>query len=293
MMPAQPISSIESAISFGEKVIAAMSDSAKLDCQILLSHVLDKPTTYLYTWPEQLLTQAQIQQYTRLLARRENGEPIAYIVGYKEFWSLNFKVSPATLIPRPDTELLVEQILADHDVEHLSCLDLGTGTGAIALALASEKPFWKIDAVDFSQQAVELAQDNAKQLQLGRVNIFQSHWFENIPSASQVEKYQIIVSNPPYIDPQDDHLLIGDVRFEPKSALIAEQQGMADIRYIIQQAQPFLSDDGWLYFEHGYDQAEAVREAFLQEGYHDINTKKDYNGNDRITYACYKNKPIS
>ncbi len=293
MMPAQPISSIESAISFGEKVIAAMSDSAKLDCQILLSHVLDKPTTYLYTWPEQLLTQAQIQQYTCLLARRENGEPIAYIVGYKEFWSLNFKVSPATLIPRPDTELLVEQILADHDVEHLSCLDLGTGTGAIALALASEKPFWKIDAVDFSQQAVELAQDNAKQLQLDRVNIFQSHWFENIPSASQAEKYQIIVSNPPYIDPQDDHLLIGDVRFEPKSALIAEQQGMADIRYIIQQAQRFLSDDGWLYFEHGYDQAEAVREAFLQEGYHDINTKKDYNANDRITYACYKNESIS
>ncbi|MEY8198143.1 MAG: peptide chain release factor N(5)-glutamine methyltransferase, partial [Colwellia sp.] len=268
--------------SHGQEQLASCSDSAKLDAQILLGFVLNKERSYLLTWPEKTLTKQTEQQYLALLQRRIVGEPIAYIVGVQEFWSLPFRVSPATLIPRPDTEVLVELVLERFgDLDSLQCLDLGTGTGAIALALASEQPNWKIEAIDFSLDAVTLAKQNAQDLQLAQVNIFQSDWF----SAINERKFDIIVSNPPYIDVLDEHLSQGDVRFEPESALVADEQGLGDIKHIAQQALKFLNTQGSLFFEHGFEQGEAVRNILTALGYDNAQTVRDFNGHDRITWA--------
>jgi len=272
-------------VTYGQELLASCSDSAKLDAQILLAFVLNKDRSYLLTWPEKELAKQDEQQYLALLQRRVTGEPIAYIVGIKEFWSLPFYVSPATLIPRPDTEILVELVLEHFaDIELLHCLDLGTGTGAIALALASEQENWKIDAIDFNLEAVSLAKKNAENLQLTQVNIFQSNWF----SAINDRRFNLIVSNPPYIDGLDENLSQGDVRFEPKSALVADEHGLGDIRLIAQQAHNFLFDNGALFFEHGYNQGEAVRRILTALGYVNAQTVKDFNDHDRITWATKK-----
>jgi release factor glutamine methyltransferase len=268
----------------GQQLLVAFSDSAKLDCRILLAFVLDKETSYLLTWPDKKLSETQFQAFMLLFNRRLKGEPIAYIIQEREFWSLPFYVSPATLIPRPDTELLVEHILSCHLQSELTCLDLGTGTGAIALALASEQPRWHIDAVDFSNEAVVLAQKNAQRLQLAHVRIYQSDWFSTI---EQDKKFNIIVSNPPYIDENDEHLSEGDVRFEPLSALVASDNGYSDIKQIAKNALKFLENKGALYFEHGFEQAEEVRNILKQLGYENIETLQDYSGNDRVTCATY------
>ncbi len=269
-------------VTYGQKKLASCSDSAKLDEQILLGFVLGKERSYLLTWPEKELDKPAEQQFLALLQRRALGEPIAYIVGVKEFWSLSLCVSPATLIPRPDTEMLVELVLEHFgDSKKLHCLDLGTGTGAIALALASEQANWKIDAIDFNQDAVELAQKNAKNLQLNHVNIFQSDWF----SALNDKKFDVIVSNPPYIDILDENLREGDVRFEPQSALVANEQGLGDIKHIVKQAKNHLNAQGALFFEHGFEQGEAVRNILNAFGYKNAQTSKDLNGHDRITWA--------
>jgi len=273
-------------INQGQQLLVAFSDSAKLDCKILLAFVLDKETSYLLTWPEKKLTESQFQAFMILFDRRLKGEPIAYIIQEREFWSLPFYVSPATLIPRPDTELLVEHILARHQQNSLTCLDLGTGTGAIALALASEQPSWHIDAVDFSDEAILLAQKNAQRLQLKHVNIYQSDWFSTV---EQNNKFNVIVSNPPYIDENDEHLFEGDVRFEPLSALVAGDNGYSDIKLIAKKSLTFLENNGALYFEHGYEQAKEVRGILKQLGYQNIETLQDYSGNDRVTCAVFIN----
>ena len=274
---------IAGCIVFGQEQLAPSSDSAKLDAQILLGFVLNKDRTYLLTWPEKELTKQTLQAFLVLLQRRTVGEPIAYIVGVQEFWSLPFRVSTATLIPRPDTEVLVELVL-EHFGEQktLHCLDLGTGTGAIALALASEQPSWQIDAVDFNLDAVKLAQQNAADLQLKQVNIFHSDWF----SAVNNRKFDVIVSNPPYIDRLDENLKQGDVRFEPYSALVADENGLGDIRHIAQQAQNHLNVQGAIFFEHGFDQGEAVRNILTDLSYDNTQTVRDFNGHERITWAC-------
>jgi len=276
--------SLAEIINQGQQLLAAFSDSAKLDCKILLAFVLNKETSYLLTWPEKKLTQQEFQAFKLLFERRLNGEPIAYIVEEGEFWSLPFYVSPATLIPRPDTELLVEHILTRHLESELSCLDLGTGTGAIALALASEHKQWKIDAIDFSNDAVSLAKKNATRLQLSHVDIYQSDWFSNVEAN---KKFNIIVSNPPYIDEADQHLVEGDVRFEPLSALVARDNGFSDIKRIAKDAQNFLNNNGALYLEHGFEQAQGVRDILNQLGYQWVETIKDYGGNDRVTYGVF------
>lgn len=275
---------IVAVIKQATKYLQASSDSAQLDAKLLLSFVLNKPVSYLYTWPEKTLSLANISQFSSLLARRLQGEPIAYIIGEKEFWSLPLKVSAATLIPRPDTEILVEQILLHfaNKNDDIVCLDLGTGTGAIALALASEKPKWKIEAVDFNHNAVKLAQYNAQQLNLVQVNIYQSNWFDNI---DKDKKFDVIVSNPPYIDESDKHLQEGDVRFEPKTALVANKQGLSDIEKIATQAKRYLKAQGMLFLEHGYQQAKAVQILLTQLGYKNIQTVTDLSGNDRVTKA--------
>ena len=272
-------------VALGTVMLNEVSDSAKLDTQILLCFVLNKEINYLYTWPEKELTQEQLSTFNALLQQRLQGEPIAYITGVKEFWSLPFFCSPSTLIPRPDTEILVEQILqeAENNLNKVvHCIDLGTGTGAIALALASEKPEWKIEALDYSEKAVELAKKNANNLGISNVNIYQSDWFSQIIPNHQ---FDMIISNPPYIDENDIHLSQGDVQFEPLSALVANNSGLSDIQKIAKDAIAYLKPDGYVFFEHGYNQGEQVRDIFSQLAYKKIQTIKDLNNNDRITFA--------
>ena len=279
------VHSLANLISQSQILLERSSDSAKLDAEVLLCFLLNKERSYLLTWPEKLLTDEQLLCFIGLLDRRIQGEPIAYITGIKEFWSLPLAVSVATLIPRPDTETLVEVVLAQYDGEkNIRCLDLGTGTGAIALALASENSTWQIDAVDFNADAVRLAQRNAQNLNLEKVNVFLSDWFAQVEPH---KKYNVIVSNPPYIDSEDENLNQGDVRFEPKSALVANEQGLADIKHIAELARTFLSTQGKLFFEHGFEQGQAVRYILAALGYEYMQTEKDLNGHDRVTWAVF------
>lgn len=281
-MATEQTQTIAQTLASASKQLAECSDSANLDARVLLAHVLRRDLTYLLTWSDKTVEQTQLVAFEQLVQKRLSGEPIAYIVGVKEFWSLPFFVAPSTLIPRPDTETLVELVLNHHSDNNTRLLDLGTGTGAIALALASEHKNWRIDAVDFNVDAVELAQKNAKNLAVEHVNIYQSDWFSTI---DKHEKFDVIVSNPPYIDQKDHHLDEGDVRFEPKSALVADKQGLADIEHICQQATQYLVNGGALYIEHGYQQGEAVRKIMENNYFKQCTTTKDLAGNDRITWA--------
>lgn len=275
-------STISALINLGEQMLTQVSDSAKLDGQILLSFVIEKPISYLYTWPDTQLSQKQVKTFLALLKRRTLHEPIAYIVGEKEFWSMPFKVSPSTLIPRPDTEVLVETVLCNHKIERIHCCDLGTGTGAIALALASERPLWLIDALDFNEDAVSLAKENAAILGFDKVSIYQSDWFSKVA----IEKrFDVIVSNPPYIDKFDPHLVQGDVQYEPLSALVADNTGMKDFMTIAKNALSFLNPGGKIYFEHGYKQGVDVRKLLTGLAYQNVQTVNDYNGNERVTFG--------
>lgn len=259
--------------------LESVSDSARLDIELLLAECFQRDRTFLYTWPEKQLSDDQQTRFEELFARRLSGEPVAHILGEREFWSLPLEVNPSTLIPRPDTERLVEVVLDLSLGKQSGALDLGTGTGAIALALASEYPEWKITAVDQSADAVDLASRNRDKLGFTHVDVLQSDWF----SAIKGQRFNVIVSNPPYIDESDIHLKQGDVRFEPLSALVAPDQGLADIRYIAEQARHFLVSGGWLVVEHGYQQAKAVQDIFTQHGFVQVKTEQDYGANDRVT----------
>jgi release factor glutamine methyltransferase len=255
------------------------SDSAKRDAEILLGFVTGWARTYLLAFGETLLTAEQAEQLTVLLARRERGEPVAYLVGEREFWSLPLSVSPATLIPRPDTECLVELALERLPATPCAILDLGTGTGAIALAIASERPDCQLTGIDLQPEAVALAQHNAQKLAINNARFLQGSWFT--PVAGQ--KFALIASNPPYIDEADPHLGQGDVRFEPGSALVAAEQGLADLAAIVQQAAGYLEPQGWLLLEHGWQQGENVRTLLNAAGFIAVATHRDYGGNDRVT----------
>lgn len=257
----------------------AESESPKRDAEILLEHVTGKARSFILAFGETALSAAQQTQLTELLARRKRGEPVAHLTGEREFWSLPLYVSAATLIPRPDTECLVEQALARLPAGPCRILDLGTGTGAIALALASERPDCQVTALDVMPDAVALAKRNVERLGLHNVQVLQSSWFTGVAGQS----FGMIVSNPPYIDEHDPHLTQGDVRFEPLTALVAADEGLADIEHIITTARQHLVPGGWLLIEHGWTQGQAVRERFLQAGYADTETCRDYGGNDRLT----------
>jgi release factor glutamine methyltransferase len=257
------------------------SDSARRDAEILLGFVTGRARTFLMAFGETLLTQQQQEQLERLLVRRERGEPVAYLIGEREFWSLPLSVSPATLIPRPDTECLVELALERLPSSACNILDLGTGTGAIALALASERPDCKVTGVDLQPEAVALAQHNAQKLAIGNAQFLQGSWFA--PLAGQT--FALIASNPPYIDAADPHLAQGDVRFEPNSALVAQQHGLADLSAIVQQAPQYLQPQGWLLLEHGWQQGESVRALLQAAGFISIATRRDYGDNDRVTFG--------
>ncbi|MDX7813568.1 peptide chain release factor N(5)-glutamine methyltransferase [Aeromonas caviae] len=257
----------------------ASGESPRADADALLCHLLDCRRSYLMTWPEHELDAAQQATLAGWLARRLNGEPIAHLIGEREFWSLPLKVSPATLIPRPDTEVLVEQALARLPGGPCALLDLGTGTGAIALALKSERPDADVWAVDRMPAAAALARTNSAALGLP-IEVRDGSWFAPL---SDAPRFAMIVSNPPYIDGTAPHLHEGDVRFEPRSALVAEEQGLADIRLIVTQAPAHLVPGGWLLLEHGWDQGEAVRQLLLQQGYVQVETVRDYGDNERVT----------
>ncbi|WP_330960827.1 peptide chain release factor N(5)-glutamine methyltransferase [Photobacterium sp. 53610] len=276
--------SIDSALKQAVAQLSASgSDSPQIDAAVLLCHVLGKPRSYLLTWPEKELSDAESDAFSALLARRQTGEPVAYIVGEREFWSLPFKVAPHTLIPRPDTERLVEVALEKIPAGS-AVLDLGTGTGAIALSLASERPDCRFTGIDVRPDAAVLAEENRQRLQISNARILCGSWFSPL---SEDERFAVIVSNPPYIDEADPHLSQGDVRFEPRTALVAEEAGLADIRHICKQSRRFLTPGGWLLLEHGYQQGEAVRNIFEQLGYQEVMTVQDYAGLDRVSLGCW------
>ena len=264
-------------------MLESISDSARLDIELILCHILQKNRTWLFTWPDQTLNDEQQRLFEVFFQRRKAGEPVAHIIGQREFWSLPLAVNNSTLIPRPDTELLVESALelfsGDEPGRERKCLDLGTGTGAIVLALASEKPHWQLLGVDKSADAVALAEKNRSQFNFNHVRIHKSDWFAQI----QAQMFDVIVSNPPYVDPQDPHLDQGDVRFEPRSALIADKHGLADIEFIICESWNYLTGGGWLLLEHGYDQADAVCELLRARGFTAIATRRDFGGNQRVS----------
>jgi release factor glutamine methyltransferase len=236
------------------------------------------------TWPERIVEAEKILKFNQLMKRREGGEPIAYIIGEREFWSLNLKVSSSTLIPRSDTERLVELALEKAVLVEGDILDLGTGTGAIALALASELPHRNIWGVDLKEEAQRLAQENAERLSINNARFLSGSWFEPLKHNA---KYALIVSNPPYIESDDPHLSEGDVRFEPLSALVSADQGLADIQVIAKKAPKYLIEGGWLLFEHGFSQGEPVRTLLEKLGYDQVETFQDYGHRDRVTVGRF------
>ncbi|MDH0031421.1 MULTISPECIES: peptide chain release factor N(5)-glutamine methyltransferase [unclassified Acinetobacter] len=245
----------------------------------LLEHIIGVSVLELKFRPEQELTEIQQQTYLDGLARIEQGEPLAYVTGSQPFWTLDLKVTHDTLVPRPDTEILVETVLNLPLAQDANIVDLGTGTGAIALALASERPQWHVTATDIYQPTLDVAKENALKHGLSQVRFACGAWFE----ALDQQKFDLIVSNPPYIDPDDIHMQ--KLKSEPERALIAANHGLADIETIISQGKDWLKPNGWIALEHGYDQGLAVRDIFERYGFNQIQTIQDYGDNDRVTLA--------
>lgn len=260
------------------------SPSPALDAELLLVEVLGKPRSYLRSWPEQPLSAAQCQQYRDLLERRRQGEPVAYLLGQRGFWSLDLQVEPSTLIPRPDTERLVELALQLGPAEPVQVLDLGTGSGAVALAVAAERPHWHVTGCDRIAAAVALAERNRQRLQLDNVQFRQSDWFAELGQ----QRFQLILSNPPYIAEDDPHLQQGDLRFEPHSALVSGADGLDDIRQIVAQAPAHLLPSGWLLLEHGWQQASAVQQLLRDQGFSEVQSWQDLGGHQRVTGGCWR-----
>lgn len=255
------------------------SDSAMLDAQLMLAHVLGKERSYLYTWPERKLTREQHRNFAALCERRAKGEPVAYLLGKRGFWKAELEVSPAVLIPRPETELLVELALRlGADLEG-KVADLGTGSGAIAIALAGERPDWQVYATELSADAQNVAAANFRNAGLPNLHLLAGSWCNPLPA----HDFVLIASNPPYIDESDPHLKQGDVRFEPRSALVAADDGMADLCRIAEQSRDYLVDGGWLLLEHGWQQGSAVRRLLESLGYTEVKTHFDHGNRERVT----------
>jgi release factor glutamine methyltransferase len=266
------------------KHTTAEPESARFEAQLLLQHALNVNRAWLLAHANDALSTKDFATFETLINRRIAGEPIAYILGYREFYGLKLTVSPHTLIPRPDTETLVETALAKMpDHQPLSVCDLGTGTGAIGLAIANNRPMAKVTAVDFSEHALAIARQNAKHLMLVNCHFLQSHWF----SALNEQQFDLIVSNPPYIEAQDPHLNQGDLRFEPLSALASGKDGLEDIRQIIDQAPSHLKPNGWLIIEHGFQQAAMVSDLFKNRHFTDISHALDLAGIQRVTLGKF------
>lgn len=251
------------------------SNTPQMDAELLLAHAKNSSVTHLLTWPSEKLTLDEETAFRNFLKRREKKEPIALILGHQDFWSMTLKVNEHTLVPRPDTECLVEWII-HQPLEAAVVCDAGTGTGAIALAIAGEKPNWQVFAMENSTQALAVACENQQSLELP-VAFFQGNWL----SAVAKNSLDILVSNPPYIPSNDTHL--ADLTYEPRSALVAKKQGLSDIEMIVGQAKSCLKQHGYLVIEHGFDQGYSVQEIFKEAGFAEIETHQDYGKNDRFT----------
>ncbi len=262
----------------GRDTLAGTSDEPQLEAEVLLAHVLGRDRSWLYAWPEHVPEAHQQAVFEALVARRAVGHPVAHLTGEREFWSLRLTVTADTLIPRPETELLVEAALALALPDDARVLDLGTGSGAIALALAAERPRWRITALDRSPAALAVARANAERLGLTAIEFIEGDWFEGLPAATC---YDLILSNPPYVAEGDPHLGRGDLRFEPDQALVAGADGLDDIRQIIAGAPSRLRPDGWLWLEHGSGQGDAVATLLDRYGYRDVRTRCDLTGQER------------
>lgn len=256
------------------------SSTPRLDLELLLAFVLNKSRSFLYAHSEYKLTPEQEKTFDALFNRRANGEPIAYILGKKEFWSLELMVNQNVLIPRPETELLVEVALSKVDREVAIIADMGTGSGAIALALANVRSKWNVVATDISADALNLARYNAKQLQINNVEFYYGNWCDALPN----KEFDLIISNPPYISQHDPHLQQGDVRFEPRIAL-ESGDGLVALKEIIIQAKKHLKAGGFLMLEHGYDQSEQVQNLLHQNKYQAITPYRDLAGIYRMVVA--------
>ncbi len=289
------------------------SDSPQIDAEVLLCFILKKNRAYLYSHPEKTLNPDQINLFNYLISERSKGQPIAYLTGTREFWSLDFCITPDVLIPRADTEILIQAVLdhAQNQNQALAIADFGTGSGIIAITLASERPHWKIIGLDISPQALKLARKNAEKNQIKNINFIESSWGEKLlpplcPSISSVlnwapasagvtppgerrkqyELLDVIVSNPPYLSQTDPHLSQGDLRFEPPGALISGKSGLEDFEKIIKQAKQLLKpDSGKIFFEHGFNQAQDIFNLLTQAGFKNIQTIQDLNKINRVTFA--------
>lgn len=256
-------------------------DEARMEAELLLARALGKPRSWLYAHADEGVEESQARAFESLLGRRRGGEPIAHILGSREFWSLDLAVTADTLIPRPETELLVELALLRTPDRRAATrvLDLGTGSGAIALAIAHERPLARVTAVDAQARALDVARKNAARLGLDRIRFLHSDWF----SAIRDETFDLVVSNPPYIADDDPHLLSRELRAEPRSALASGPDGLDSLRKIAAGAPTRLAPGGWLLLEHGYQQAAEVRALLSAAGMIDVETFQDLEGRDRVT----------
>ncbi|WP_439105745.1 peptide chain release factor N(5)-glutamine methyltransferase [Congregibacter sp.] len=265
-----------------------VGEEAQREAQVLLCAALDKPRSYLMAWPEAEVPEAAAQRYRQWLLRRSEGVPVAYLLGTRDFWSLSLEVNESTLIPRADTELLIEQALQLDLPGSARVLDLGTGSGAIALALATERPHWQITAVEQSARALELAISNGERLNLPQIEWLSGSWFSELDK----RRFDLIVSNPPYIAVGDAHLSSGDLRFEPLTALASGIDGLDDIRDIIGQSPLHLDDGGWIILEHGFEQGEEVRALLTANGFSNVASYCDLAGHERISAGTWTERAI-
>lgn len=271
---------LETIATVADSLRAAAQRIDRVDGEMLLLHVLGQSRTWLFLHEDAAMSDADAAAFEALVARREAGEPVAYLIGTRGFWTLDLAVTPSTLIPRPETELLVEWALERIPVDaDARIADLGTGSGAIALAIASERPRAQVIATDASEAALDVARGNAQQNHIANIEFRAGSWFGPLSG----ERFDIIVSNPPYIESDDPHLDEGDLRFEPASALASGADGLDDLRIITSQASSHLNTDSWLLVEHGWNQGAAVRALFKAAGFIAIQTARDLEGRDRIT----------
>jgi len=272
--------SIQIALNNAGKLLATRSDCSPLEATVLLAHALGVTRAYLHTHPEQLLEESQRQVFFDLIERRMSGEPVAYLTGHREFWSLDLIVNNHTLIPRPETELLVELALERIPPQsEFHILDLGTGSGAIALAIAGERPQCRITATDLSHEALDVARSNAERLNIANVAFRQGSWF----TPFSADRFDLIISNPPYVAEHDPHLAEGDLPAEPRQALVAGPTGLEMISTIIHEARRYLRETGWLLIEHGYNQASPVTALFREAAYGRLHTWRDSADVERVS----------
>ena len=278
------MTTIQSALQGAVQFLLPLHDSARIDAEVLLAYGINQPRAYLHTWPERVLTNEQLEQYSALIQRRAAGEPVAYLTGIREFWSLPLTVTNATLVPRPETELLVEHALRRIAVDSVNRIaDLGTGCGAIALAIASERPACHVVATDIDVRALDIARTNAAHLDIDNVEFRQGDWLEPLKD----EYFNIIVCNPPYIREGDPYIQQGELHYEPGRALIAGKEGLEAINIIVNQSKLHLEDQGWLLVEHGHDQQISVVEIFARAGYLHVEAFTDIAGQGRMVIGQY------